>query len=367
MGKLVLCLLFLNHGLACFWYWIGRSTSGGWALELGLDVGIADARAYCMAMHWSLTQFHSNMELSPHNLTERVFSVLVVFVAFILVSAFVSSLTNMMVRMQALHNERARQQQALLGYLKQHKISLKLSVRAKKYFISQLEERQLREHEAKLLEILPMHLMMDLHMEARGPVLTAHNFFNDMHTKFPRAFRRLCHEGVGQLTVQIGDIVFTGGDACTRMLFVSRGRLTYTLGLTSLGSCIDLGVDPGQNMSNNSSETEVRSVTVMKGKFISEPALWSHWENVGELSSTVGGHLLTLEVVDLVKTIKLYEKAYFLALLYAQEFLDNMNEFGCTDLGPKAVRMSVGRVSTGESLSRDSVVVSKPLSIRSMF
>merc|ERR1719159_565358 len=96
IAKLMFIMILANHVLACVWYAVGRASPNGWAhgdVLLGEDI----LYRYFTAMHWALTQFQGTSDILPGgSVNERTYAVGTVVLALLGLSAFVSSLTNLM-------------------------------------------------------------------------------------------------------------------------------------------------------------------------------------------------------------------------------------------------------------------------------
>merc|ERR1719420_2887739 len=100
---------------------------------------------YATSLHWSLTQFTpASMEVIPHNVGERFFSVGVLLFALIIFSSFVSSITAAMTRMRNLNSDNNNNLSKLRRYLRDHKVSAKLAIRIKRYVEHTIAETQQR-------------------------------------------------------------------------------------------------------------------------------------------------------------------------------------------------------------------------------
>merc|ERR1711972_564690 len=74
-------------------------------------------------------------------------------------------------------------------------------------------------------------------------------------------------------------------------------------------------------------------IPVRYGQWVSEAALWTIWENVGELSTRTDCVMLCIDGEQLAKTLKPYEKAFVDTAIYARDWVAHMNHSVCTDLG----------------------------------
>merc|ERR1712232_66922 len=89
-------IILVNHVLACVWYKIGEENVPGYGswLEHNDMLDKSTAYQYFTALHFSLTQFTpASMDVHPRNLSERMFSVVVLIFALCIFSSFVSSIT----------------------------------------------------------------------------------------------------------------------------------------------------------------------------------------------------------------------------------------------------------------------------------
>merc|ERR1740123_1446109 len=93
--------LILNHFIACMWFYIGRETGNGWFQEQQLDTGEHSVWVgYMLALHWSITQFHGSVDVSPGNVIERIAAVAMLVVGLMTFSIFVSITTNMILHIR---------------------------------------------------------------------------------------------------------------------------------------------------------------------------------------------------------------------------------------------------------------------------
>jgi hypothetical protein len=318
--------MVVNHFLGCLWYGLGNATENGWASDPEYQTDDVLFR-YLMSVHWALGQFHGELIIVPRTQYERMFAVAVLFFALALLSSFLSSVTSLMMQLQNLTRERTRKVYALHGYLHQHNISTQLSVRVKKYVLEQVELRKPEEHEVELLKHVTPGLLAELRDEARSPTLAAHQFFNDLRNENPRVITRLCHETLEPVSSQGGECLFYTGDACTRMLFVERGSLTYIFRMHKMGT------DPQASESEGEQPAEPVEAAISSLTWLSEAALWTVWEHCGELIAQSDAYLLSLDSQKFAVLLKEYECAHVHAALYARAFVKFLNSDGraCAD------------------------------------
>merc|ERR1712070_253626 len=128
-------LVILNHINACLWYAVGTKATAGWT---NAYEETSVAYKYLTSMHWAITQFQGTSEITPvmgggRDTFERAYAVGTVVFALIILASFVSTLTNMILQLQQLREERTGMQRAVRSYLCDKNISLELSLRVRKY------------------------------------------------------------------------------------------------------------------------------------------------------------------------------------------------------------------------------------------
>merc|ERR1712098_216547 len=107
--------------------------------------------------------------------------------------------------------------------------------------------------------------MGELHFEMYAPILAQHQFFRRYSRNYPQVMRKFCHSGITCSLLFHGDSVFHIGEVPSepKMFFVGSGQLEYR---AMDGSVTPLGEGSLQ-------------------PWISEAALWTDWEHVGDLTS----------------------------------------------------------------------------------
>jgi len=326
LTKLILCVIILNHLLGCIWYGLGRSSDDGWAQAASMNNGSLPYR-YLTSVHWALTQFQASMEINPVTTNERGFAVAVVLIALILFSSFLSSITNLMMQLQSLREEKTHKEQVLRGYLQENRITTQLSVRVKKYLERQGDVRLRHEQQVRVLKQLPLQLLMDLHDEARTPYVTVHPFFEELRQEHPRAARHVYHEALDERLVQAGEIIFGTGDACAAMLFVSLGHLKYN---HMRRGVIKKEVSPRRRPTLDSWQLgqilkDKTAELVSKGQFMSEAVLWTSWEYCGDLTALEDSRLMVVDGAEFARVLRRYETALVDASIYGRKFVLHLN------------------------------------------
>jgi len=314
MVKLMFCLVCVSHVNACIWFLMGEQEPGGWT-AIVRDRTIF--YKYVMSMHWALTQYQGTSEIVPGiSVGERVYAVTTVLFSLLILSSFVSSLTNMMMQLQALHDERTFQQRAVRSYLSSKHISTKLSIRVKKY-IEWKQTVQGVHSNTEVFNFLPLEMVMDLNLEVHSPCLSNHEFMNALLIVYPRLSRRLLHQSLKVLSLAPGELVFSGQETCFYMYFVQSGELNYV------------------NIIRKQSEVEILGEYVIHPTlFLSEPSLWMHWQHKGDLTVSCFAGLLTIAANEFGIVISSHPPAHASCVLYARRFISGMVSVSwkCTDI-----------------------------------
>jgi len=312
VAKLVCAIVILAHLCACTWYAVGNE-SEGWVYLEGIEDKTFGDR-YLYSFQWSLARLHpSNMSENMDLLlfSERILAVLSTIIAMFVLSIFISTMTNTMAEIKKHRQQRGRKVELTRAYCREHRISKNLVLRVRQYIESHHSSRSrlaAGHYDAELTTMLPISLLMDLRHEAWSPVILRMDFFRTLHKTHRTTERDICHQALQEVPVFAGDTVFTTGDACSRMLFVVKATLSYTLGMVM-----------GQNAQDST------SVTVPSGQWVSEAVLWTVWENCGQLSSSTDATLLGILVEPFMKVMRSHEHALIEAAIYAKSFVEVLN------------------------------------------
>merc|ERR1712048_50255 len=106
-------MIMLNHYVTCFWYYLGysRDDIATWLNRIDRDpFSIFDG--YAVAYHWSLTQFIGCTDVEPVNTLERMFTIIVLLFAFLVLAIVPPRITTLMTKYDgaAAENTKAVQQ-----------------------------------------------------------------------------------------------------------------------------------------------------------------------------------------------------------------------------------------------------------------
>lgn len=322
--KLTATVMFMSHILACCWYGVGDVPDGWVRTEVTHNgTGIQEwsvGDQYLYTYHWSLSRLHpstieKNLLLRTTN--ERIFAVFGGLCAMIVGAGFISMITNMMREFQEKHKRRKRHLTLVQAYVSKYTISPALAVRAKRYFDFEHEAKLRSQREAELMSLLPHEIVLDFRYEAFSPITSKNDFFAEIHRKHRRTHYDICHK-LKNDTVLAGEVVFTTGDACDTMRFITTGHFCYTVGMETGGSDCERDED------------DTRAVSV--GAALSEAVLWTVWEHRGELYSKEGGSVLNVLAEDFAAVMCAHEQALVAAAIHARCFVDMLNATAVSEL-----------------------------------
>merc|ERR1712226_1675413 len=141
--KILIMMVIMNHYIACFWYGLStllQDTHSTWTQKAFGDPDAEDAEtpailwAYTSSMHWSLTQFTpASMEIFPRNEYERLFNIVVILMALVVFSSFVSSITTAMTHIRNINAQKTKRETEIRSFFCEHKISPRLTSRVWHY------------------------------------------------------------------------------------------------------------------------------------------------------------------------------------------------------------------------------------------
>jgi hypothetical protein len=186
------------------------------------------------------------------------------------------------------------------------------------------------EVENKLFESLPLGLQQQLFEEVRLPLLKPVPLFRRDGLSDHRLLRQLCCRAISGVSLVSGELVFSLGDSCKRMLVVESGIGVYVKlkrsceHYTSRGKTLTKYQKPSYKRTD--SEEKAEYVVRQRGQHISEAALWTRWTNQGELFSEGDCTMLVLDNGDFASVVSEYEFTRIFALKYACCFVSWLND-----------------------------------------
>eukprot|EP00929_Paragymnodinium_shiwhaense_P123631 TRINITY_DN9770_c0_g2_i4.p1 TRINITY_DN9770_c0_g2~~TRINITY_DN9770_c0_g2_i4.p1 ORF type:complete len:707 (-),score=93.56 TRINITY_DN9770_c0_g2_i4:283-2403(-) len=369
-----ICLAVGVHLTSCAWYWLGTSRADGWVTYDGYEGEKDVVFWYVASARWSIAQLNGRTdEDDRRNMKERAFACFTgVVLAVIIKTTLVSVVTKTVLNLSALRSSKIRRQALVKEYLESHSISYGLQVSVKRHMYDYDNTIDLCSMERQVMSFLPGHLQSDVLCEIRGPTVSSHPLFQCFGVANHATLRHICHAAVKQLSALQGEILFDTGDACSRMLFISRGEIEYgeaAVSVAESSECLprsEAKDKPTETSSKplaflrartivgvsrvlampRTSQTSGRlksqctadfiepsidpdtSVVMNNGGWISEPALWVKWANKKRCVASALSVLQAVEAEALSQVLSRHADAYAIAQLYAASFV---KELSCSD------------------------------------
>jgi len=329
--KLVIGITIVNHFIACGWYAIGSldlSSFGiyrTWVQEFTerparkqdgqVPVTPSTGYLYATSLHWSLTQFTpASMSVVACNLVERVYSVLVILLALVMFSSFVSSITSAMTHLRAIKASQTRQQELVRSFIVENQLSLELGNRVHAFIRQHHRMVKMRVHEDHIsaFKFMPEGLRIQMHCEMFCNVLLCHPLFRRIHGFDEGGLVQICHCTLSEKSLLGGEELFSLGQRASKMYFVRSGMLDYYHGAS-----------------------EGTSKHVSKNSRVCEMVLWGFWEHVGRLLATTVCDVVSLDSLAFrtitTKRTHLLQRCCYYAQQYVQYFEKAQDEW--SDLG----------------------------------
>eukprot|EP00930_Biecheleria_cincta_P039021 TRINITY_DN26833_c0_g1_i1.p1 TRINITY_DN26833_c0_g1~~TRINITY_DN26833_c0_g1_i1.p1 ORF type:complete len:694 (-),score=122.21 TRINITY_DN26833_c0_g1_i1:138-2195(-) len=314
--KMVMLLLAINHFIACGWFAVGTlSQEGGlpsWIVKHNYQSADWNYQ-YITSFHWSITQFTpSSMDIQPHNIYERTFSIFVVVFALVGFSYVVGSITGSLTQLRNMSEHATKEFWKLRRFLRKNQVTQSLAFRIKK-FTEHAHKRQknvMSVQSVAMLQLLSDQLSRELHYELNIGNLDIHPLFQAMKSETLPCLQRLCVQAISYKNLAPQEVVFLPGAPCGYMYFPKAGTLSYAL--------------------NNGFGPPLPEKLVRAGEaWLAEAALWTlDWTFLGLLTALQETELLLLGAQAFAETVKQDTEAMLFAREYAVGFLKLMKSAG---------------------------------------
>jgi len=330
--KILLQLILSNHLIACFWFLLGDegsigevpteevSTHASWVDALQLkDTSVA--YQYFTSLHWAYAQLGvGQTEIEAVNLQERIFSVIISFLALINFSTMVSSMTSLLASLQKLKNDEVEQFGLLRSYLSYNNIDKDLSHRVTRFLqhAFDLKNRaRSKDVQVPLLDMLSKPLQEELQLQRHLESFSDNEFLNKLlvHSDY-QIYRVVCDIATSclkHMVLALDDLVFASGSVATACYYIADGECRYA--------------NPSAPKSFKLCNT-----------WMAEMCLWSPWIHLGDLVAQDISRLVIIEVTKFAECIAKDFGARHMACQYASEVVARLNQKKIfSDLPPKAM------------------------------
>ncbi|CAK0851164.1 unnamed protein product [Prorocentrum cordatum] len=309
VAKLLLLLILVTHYVACMWFWLADTSDERrtWKTRFLSPGDYSQPYEYLTAMHWAITQFTpASMEVHPMNVQERLFTCVVIVVAMVFFSSFVSSITHAMTNLRAIHVRKIEQEMFMAKYFGEFRISRELASRCR-HFITQhqrMASRRIKGTDIPFSNILPKFINEDLRCEALIPFLKSHPFFDFYMVICPVGMRQICCNATEEISMLPQEELFWNGQPVNRMFFVRVGSVSYT-----------------------DDNTDIPTLEVKVGQWACEETLWSKVSLVSRpfTASTLGCEMITVLPSEFHMVSRMHPYPLRFCISYAKLFINAFN------------------------------------------
>jgi len=272
---------------------------------------------YMTALHWSLTQFTpASMDVQPHNIAERTFTVFIVVFGLVGFSYNVGSITGSISQLRQLGETESRQFWDLRRFLRQNKVPVSLSLRIQKY-LEHAWQSQNKTREVKSIAILGLlseQLLGELQYELNAIHFVVLPLFKRLCDDCSETMQRLSKTAVSTKHFARDDFLFLPAEKATHMSLVVDGRLEYSRHLFSVRET------QGESVEHNED-------------WIAEPILWTQqWLHLGTLTAVKESVLFLVEPAEFQRKLSVNPHSFWLGRSYAKKYLVWLNQQSPEDL-----------------------------------
>eukprot|EP00930_Biecheleria_cincta_P021744 TRINITY_DN16016_c4_g1_i1.p1 TRINITY_DN16016_c4_g1~~TRINITY_DN16016_c4_g1_i1.p1 ORF type:complete len:885 (-),score=142.70 TRINITY_DN16016_c4_g1_i1:82-2736(-) len=226
-------LLLLLHFVACFWWGIGLleiDSGKGWIAKGGFS-SFSIGEKYLMSAHMGLANFYGEILYLPETVAESIYSLVLLYFAFICQMWMVSSITTAMTHLEIVSSKRTHMFTALDKFMTSHQVSreLRLKVHRSARHALLTKDQHTSESDIELLQLISQPMMIRLHVQMYAPILKAFPYLRCFMLADGAAARQLCHSAVTVDQCDKDDVIFAFQEkpVCGKVRFVSSGDLLY--------------------------------------------------------------------------------------------------------------------------------------------
>lgn len=250
--KMVSTFTLICHWTACLWGFIGNPEKVGYATPTSEPYNIDDCEpgGACeggvMGSPWIRryglddprygdigTQYLASLGyavglitggelgMSPSWWAERLFTLVMMVVSFLLCSAILSQIVVWMDKFSMHQTEFRETMASVKQYMARRKVPLTLRAKVKRYLEFQFHSRRVQGEGIDFISQLSPWLRLELKEHLNRDIILRHPVFQNMHNL---AFKRIC--GMAEMVLYApGDIVAQRGNQASCMFFIVQGRL----------------------------------------------------------------------------------------------------------------------------------------------
>ncbi|CAK9031791.1 unnamed protein product [Durusdinium trenchii] len=299
-------ILLLSHFIGCGWYAIGMEgfDPQDWISANGISDRSLEYR-YLTALHWSITQFTpGSMNIQPVNSIERLYSVVVLVLGMVVFSSTVSSITAAINNLKDINAVYKHQIWTLRRYFREQGISATLTHRVLRYTETMIKPKYQKVDVEKvhIMTMLPQMLTKEVNLEIYQKHLVVHPLFDALRDVNITFMQKLCSCALKESVLEKGEMMFSPGQVCNSMFFVSHGTLDYWIW------------------------QEARPEKLERKTSFCEAVLWTPWIHQGRMYARTESTIIALDAMQFHSVAESFSAHMELLRTYAEEFVHAMNE-----------------------------------------
>mmetsp|Transcript_54480 Transcript_54480/g.129864 ORF Transcript_54480/g.129864 Transcript_54480/m.129864 type:complete len:792 (+) Transcript_54480:127-2502(+) len=309
----------MNHYLACIWFWIGTRQDQSWLEHRQSSSWWYN---YLLSVHWSLANFTPGSSgVQPTTEEEFLFAVIVLFLAMVVFSVFVSSTTSLINRLVGMKASQHKQLFLLKAFLRQHNFDALLRDRVLRYVraASGGHKETIKRGDVELLNLLSEHLREEVQMSLHVGTIARHPLFELLSLASPQLVRKLSVEALSEARCSSGDMIFGIGEEFDKMGFLEEGILVYSV----------LPMTADVEFLDQQKDADLQFLSMQAGKDLQmfcEAPLWTHWRTKGNLQADTDCTILELSGHAFRTCMKRHHSMLSVVIPYAKAFLEVLNQ-----------------------------------------
>lgn len=299
-----------EHVIACFWFGLGQSKSGGEETWISVSPYAEQGfmNQYLAALRWALAQQGmGNTEIEAISLREGIYTCGVAFISLLIFSTVISSMTSLV---SAVHGKRMLEMQQmgiLRRFLRQNNIPAGLSARITRFLQYTYHQVASESHsQPPILELLPRSLHAELQFACYESCMRKITFLKEImprrgsiSAKQEQVVHKIATHAISLMHAAEDDLIFANGTEAEILFWPTQGSFRYL-------------------------QTE-QVLQVQEGQWISEMCLWCQWAHVGDFISDGFTKLVTIHADEFCKCVAKVVELQMQAHRHARTYVDALN------------------------------------------
>mmetsp|Transcript_12253 Transcript_12253/g.28594 ORF Transcript_12253/g.28594 Transcript_12253/m.28594 type:complete len:825 (+) Transcript_12253:103-2577(+) len=299
-------IVWFNHCIAAAWFALGRQEAeGGWMASALEDIWY---RSYLRALQFAISNFTpGGSDVQPRTTPEVAFHVIVLFLALVVFSVFVSSTTSLISELVRSEASRTQKLLRLKRFMFKNKFPAELWDTVYRHAVAtyHADGSDLSCLDDETLMLLPKPLQQDVYFFLHKRAMCKHPLIVCLSASNAPLLRTLCTDGVLVVLYNSDVEVFFPGQLADGMSFIAGGVMRYN-------KCV---------LQDSNDEW----AQVQAGDWFCEAALWTRWHCRGVMATETDCQTLKLRREALNTALALHPMSKKVVREYAIRFVDDLN------------------------------------------